>query len=73
MCLAERLVSLRKSNNLTQKQLSIELGLSEVAIQNYESNRRRPAYDVLIALADYFDVSLDYITGRCDNPNSHKE
>lgn len=71
MCLAERLVYLRKSNNLTQKQLSIELGLSEVAIQNYESNRRRPAYDVLIALADYFNVSLDYLCARSDDPKRH--
>ena len=71
MCLAERLVYLRKTNNLTQKQLSIELGLSEVAIQNYESNRRRPAYDVLIALADYFNVSLDYLCGRSDDPKRH--
>ena len=65
---SERLVSLRKSHNLTQKQLASKLGLSEVGIQNYEGNRRKPAYDVLIALADFFDVSLDYLVGRSDNP-----
>lgn len=65
---AERLVALRKSHNLTQKQLASAIGLSEVGIQNYEGNRRKPAYDVLLALADYFDVSLDYLVGRSDEP-----
>ena len=68
MSFTERLVSLRKDQNLTQKQLALGLSLSEVAIQNYESGRRKPAYDVLIALADYFDVSLDYLVGRSDDP-----
>ena len=43
------------------------MNLSELAIQNYESKRRKPAFDVLIALADYFDVSLDYLVGRSDD------
>lgn len=64
----ERLVAIRKSNSLTQKQLAAALGLSEVGIQNYESGRRKPAFDVLIALADFFDVSLDYLVGRSDDP-----
>lgn len=53
---------------LTQKQLADALGITEIAIQNYENNRRKPAYDILIAMADYFDVSLDYLAGRTDNP-----
>lgn len=64
----ERLVSLRKSQSLTQKQLAVAVALSELAIQHYESQRRKPAFDVLIALADYFDVSLDYLVGRSDDP-----
>lgn len=71
MTLSERLISLRKSHNITQKQLAAELGLSEIAIQNYESQRRKPAYDVLIALADYFNVSLDYLVGRSEDPQRH--
>lgn len=67
-----RLTELRKSNNVTQKQLADNLNLSEVAIQNYERERRKPTFDILIAIADYFDVSLDYLVGRTDNPNSHK-
>lgn len=68
MTFPERLVKLRKINNITQKQLAENLSLSEVGIQNYESGRRKPAYEVLISLADYFDVSLDYLVGRSDEP-----
>ena len=68
---SERLVLLRKSNGLTQKKLAEEMELSELAIQNYESQRRKPAFDVLIALADYFDVSLDYLVGRSEDPKRY--
>ncbi len=71
MPFSERLVSLRKAHNLTQKQLAIEMQMSELAIQHYESQRRKPAFDVLIALADYFDVSLDYLVGRSDDPKRY--
>lgn len=72
MTFSERLVELRKVHHITQKQLAANLSLSEVGIQNYESGRRKPAYDVLLALADYFDVSLDYLCGRSDNPEVNK-
>ena len=71
MSFSERLVLLRKSNGLTQKRLAEEMELSELAIQNYESQRRKPAFDVLIALADYFDVSLDYLVGRSEDPKRY--
>lgn len=71
MPFSERLVQLRKSRSLTQKQLATEVQLSELAIQHYESQRRKPAFDALIALADFFDVSLDYLVGRSDNPQRH--
>lgn len=68
MTFSERLVQLRKEKNITQRQLASALNLSEVGIQNYESGRRKPAYDILLALADYFNVSLDYLCGRSDVP-----
>lgn len=71
MSFPARLISLRKLHNLTQRQLSIALGLSELAIQHYESQRRKPAFDILLTLADYFDVSLDYLVGRSDDPTRH--
>lgn len=72
MPFSDRLVTLRKSHNLTQKQLAVEIKLSELAIQHYESQRRKPAFDALIALADFFDVSLDYLVGRTDNPKINR-
>lgn len=64
----ERLKEIRINHNITQKQLSIDLGLSERGIQSYELGERKPGLDALIFLADYFNVSLDYLTGRSDNP-----
>lgn len=69
----ERLKELRSKNHITQKQLSIDLKLSERGIQSYELNERKPGLDALVALADYFNVSLDYLTGRSDNPEILKD
>lgn len=69
---AEHLKKLRIERNITQKQLALETRLSERGIQNYELSQRKPTYDALIALADYFDVSLDYLVGRSDNPKINK-
>ena len=68
MDFADRIVNLRKSDGLTQKQLAIETGLSEIGIQSYERRIRKPAHDAIISLADFFNVSLDYLVGRSDNP-----
>lgn len=67
----EHLKSLRLSKGITQKQLATLTGTSERGIQNYELNQRKPTYDILISLADYFDVSLDYLVGRSDDPTRH--
>lgn len=65
---AERFLQLRKDKDLTQRQLADELHFSENAVQNYERNRRSPTFDALIQIADYFNVSMDYLAGRTDNP-----
>ncbi len=62
----ERLIKLRKERHLTQKLVAEGVNVTEIAIQNYEAGRRKPNYDILISLADYFDVSLDYLVGRSD-------
>lgn len=64
----EHLKALRQSKRITQKQLAEFTGTSERGIQNYELNQRKPTYDILVSLADYFDVSLDYLVGRSDDP-----
>lgn len=58
--------SLRQSRSITQKQLAVVIGSSERGIQHYELNERKPTNDNIIAIADYFDVSTDYLLGRKD-------
>ena len=69
---AKRLRIIRKKKGLTQKQLAVEVGASERGIQSYEIGERSPAFDQLITLADYFDVSIDYLVGRTDKPEINK-
>ena len=66
--IAERVKFLRTSKGLTQKQLADTIGVSEVSLQRFEYGSSRPSLDTLIALADLFDVSLDYLCGRSDEP-----
>ena len=66
------LKSIRLSKNLTQKQLAINIGMTERGIQNYELAKRKPTYDMLLALADYFDISVDYLMGRTDKQEINK-
>lgn len=72
MTFAERLVELRTSRNLTQKQVYEAVGMSAPGYQRYEYGQREPAYQKLIALADYFNVSIDYLVGRTDNPKINR-
>ena len=72
MPFADRLKQLRLSRNLTQKQVYEAVGMSAIGYQRYEYGEREPAYQKLLALADYFDVSLDYLVGRSDNPEINR-
>ena len=65
---AFRVRECRKIKRFTQKQMASELGVSEILWRQYESGRRTPTFDGLLALADYFDVSIDYLVGRSDDP-----
>lgn len=70
--LATRLIELKEKNKVLQKDIAKSVGLSLRSYQRYEYGERNPTSDILIKLADYFDVSIDYLVGRTDNPNSHK-
>lgn len=63
---SKRLIMLRKENNLSQFGLGLELGVSRSTIAGYETKGRQPDIGMLINIADYFDVSLDYLVGRTD-------
>jgi transcriptional regulator with XRE-family HTH domain len=64
----ERLKQLRKSHKITQKRLAFEIGVTERYSQEMEYGKTKPGFDILVALADYFDVSIDYLVGRSDDP-----
>lgn len=68
MSFSDRLKELRTARNLTQKEVYESVGMSMLGYQRYEYGTREPAYQNLIALADFFDVSLDYLVGRSSNP-----
>lgn len=72
MCeLSAQFKKVRLEKGLTQKQVAAALGITEQAYQRYEYGKTVPSALVLIALADYFDVSLDYLAGRSDDPARH--
>lgn len=61
---AENLRQLRKDKNLTQLQLAEYFGYSHVAVVKWENGTREPDFATLIKLADYFEVTTDYLLGR---------
>lgn len=69
MQICEALKRCRNHCGATQKQAATAAGVSETMYQKYEYGRSEPTAHVLIALADYFDVSLDYLVGRSDIPD----
>lgn len=65
---SERLLTLKKERNLLQKDIAFAAGVTTRAYQYYEKGEKEPTLGVLLRLADYFDVSLDYLVGRSDDP-----
>ena len=62
--IADRLILLRKKYNLSQTDVANQIGVTPALISAYETLERKPSIDKLIALADIFHVSTDYILGR---------
>lgn len=62
----ERLRYLRKSANISQQTLGDAMNVTKVSISGYETGNRKPDTDTLQKLADYFDVSTDYLLGRSE-------
>lgn len=63
-----RLKELRKKRRISQIALAMELNMNQNNISRYETGEREADYATLIALADYFNVSIDYLLCRTDNP-----
>lgn len=67
-----RLKELRKQRRLSQLKLVMDLNMNQNSISRYENGEREADYATLIKLADYFDVSVDYLLGRTDNPETNR-
>lgn len=62
----KRLKTLRKTKGVSTRKLGGAIGVSSPAISQFENGGALPALDTLVALADYFDVSVDYLLGVSD-------
>lgn len=65
-----RLKELRKQRGITQLKLAMDLNMNQNTISRYENGEREAGYRELILIADYFDVSLDYLLERSDCPHT---
>lgn len=67
-----RLKELRKSKGISQLKMAVDLNTSQNTISRYETGEREPGINELIKLADYFNVSIDYLLERTDCPQIQK-
>lgn len=67
--LGSRIKYLREKNNISQIEFAKKIGVSNAVLSRYESGDRKPDYDILNKIADYFGVSVDFLLGRTDNPD----
>ena len=67
-----KIKELREEKHVSQTKLAMDLGLNQNSVSRYENGDRQADYETLIKLADYFNVSLDYLLGRTDNRKMNK-
>ena len=65
---SERLLQLREDRGVSQTAVAKEIGVSSRIYQDYEYGKSEPKMSNLVSIADFFGVSLDYLTGRTDTP-----
>ena len=68
---ADKIRVLRKEKKMTQAEVAKEVGLSARGYQDLELGAK-PRYDALLHIADFYDVSVDWLMGRTDNPHAHR-
>ena len=69
----KRLREMRMNRKLTHQNLADSLNMALRSYPHYEQGTREPSFDMLLRIADALDVSLDYLFGRSDDPNSHRK
>ena len=67
-----RLKEIRKAKGISQLKLAIDLNTNQNTISRYETGEREPGINELIKIADYFNVSIDYLLERTNIPNTQK-
>ena len=67
-----RLRELRKGRKLTQLSLQMKTGIEQALISKYETGERIPPTETLVTLADFYNVSIDYILCRTDKPEINR-
>lgn len=72
MTLGQRIKELREKRCLTQEDFAGKLGLSKSAIGMYETDKREPNLETLDAIADFFNVDMEYLRGKTDCPNQYQ-
>jgi len=72
MSFAERLQELREDRGISRKDLAAKLNITVSALGMYEQGRREPNLEMLVRLADCFDVTLDFLVGRSFNEEETK-
>lgn len=68
----KRIIDLREDHDPTRKQIELKLNCSQQVYCNYELGQRDIPIDILIKLSALYNVSVDYILGVTNNPNTHK-
>ena len=68
-----RLKEIRKAKGISQLKLALDLNTNQNTISRYETGEREPGINELIKIADYFNVSIDFLLERTDNPNIQKK
>lgn len=69
----KRLRSLRLSHKLTQEELGKKINVTKVSVSGYENGNRVPDMETLQKIAEVFDVQVDYLLGRTDDPSPPKK
>lgn len=67
-----RLKEIRKKKGISQLKLAMDLNTNQNTISRYETGDREPGINELIKIADYFNVSIDYLVGRTENSEIKK-
>lgn len=73
MSFGKRIKRLREDKGVRQEDIGKMFNVSKSAVSQWENDIRTPDMDIIIKLADYFDVSTDYLLGRTDDPSPKQD